>query len=321
MRIRSMARNPSRRSVAAVVGGLAAAAAALLFAASSCSSGPAAPATNPLTGTGTAGRVLAVKIDNVGPAQHQQTGLNAADLVYVIQVEGGLSRYLAVYDSAHVPEQVGPVRSARQTDIALLAPFGRVGLAYSGAISGLLPDLAAANLRNITPSDAAKLFSNGGYSPTYISPAAVFAAFPDLAQAQDVGFRFGAAPAGGQPAASATARMPAASFVFTASGAHWLVSVDGHPATTSDQGRVTADNVIIQHVAVVPGKYTDHNAGHPDNEVFSQTTGSGRADFYRDGRVWHGQWSKPADGSPTSYTVGGDPMLLTPGRTWIVLEG
>lgn len=283
---------------------------------------PAAPATSPLTGeSGTAGHVLAVKIDNVGSARFQHAGLNSADLVYVIQVEGGLSRYLAVYDSEHAPDQVGPVRSARQTDIPLLAPFGRVGLAYSGAISGLLPDLAHANLQNITPNNT-RLFSNGGSSPTYINPHEVFATFPDLAQAKDVGFRFGAEPAGGASAASATAKMPAASFAFTASGAQWLVSVDGSPANTAGQGRVSADNVIIQHVQVVQGKYTDHNAGHADNEVFSQTTGSGAADYYRDGKVWHGKWSKATDTSPTDYTLAnGAPMQLTPGRTWIVLEG
>jgi len=286
-----------------------------------------APATNPLTGQGTAGHVLAVKIDNVGPAQREHAGLNSADLVYVIQVEGGLSRYLAVYDSNNVPDQVGPVRSARQTDIPLLEPFGRVGLAYSGAISGLLPQLAKANLQNITPSNALSLFSNNGSDPTFIKPAQVFAAFPDLAQAQDVGFRFGAAPPGGQPASSAAAQMPSASFVFTASGTQWLVTSDGRPAMTTVPGesepqRVTTDNVIIQHVNVVPGEFTDHNAGHADNEVFSETTGSGSADFYRDGQVWHGQWSKANDGAPTQYTIaGGGPMQLTPGHTWIVLEG
>jgi hypothetical protein len=279
------------------------------------------PPGNPLTGIGTAGRVLTVKIDNVGEAQRQQTGLNSADIVYVIQVEGGLSRYLAVYDSAHAPSHVGPVRSARQTDIPLLAAYGRVGLAYSGAISGLLPHLAAANLQNITPDLAPALFSNGGESPTYITPAEIFAAYPHLAHATDVGFRFGAAPPGARPAGSATVSFPTASFTFTAAGTRWLVSVDGSPATTAGQGRTSADNVIIQHVHVVPGRFTDHNAGHPDNEVFSQTTGQGAADFYRDGHVWHGQWSKPTDASPTDYTVNGAPMQLAPGRTWIVLDG
>ncbi|MBS2965732.1 DUF3048 domain-containing protein [Actinocrinis puniceicyclus] len=325
---RTASRGVAALAVLALIGG------GVYVGVSRCSGGTAAPTAtpppttsataagpSPLTGAGTAGRVLAVKIDNVGVAQRQQTGLNGADLVYVIEVEGGLSRYLVVYDSAHAPARVGPVRSARQSDIPLLAAFGRVGLAYTGAISGLLPDLASADLQNITPGNAARLFSNGGSSPTYISPAQVFAAYPNLAEAKDVGLRFGATPAGGQAAASVTASMPSASFTFTAAATRWLVSVDGHSATTTDQGRTSTDNVIVQHVRVVPGKYTDFNAGHPDNEVFSQTTGEGPAEFYRDGEVWHGHWSKAGDTAPTDYTVNGAPMPLRPGRTWIVLVG
>lgn len=276
---------------------------------------------NPLTGEGTAGNVLAVKVDNVGDAQFQQTGLNSADLVYAIQVEGGLSRYLAVFDSKNAPPRVGPVRSARQTDIPLLAAFGHVGLAYSGAISGLLPILAKANLQNISPATDARLFSNSGSSPTYIQPAQVFGTFPNLAPAKDVGLRFGALPSGGQSASSVTAQMPAATFTFTASGTRWLVSVDGHPANSLDAGQLSTFNVIIQHVQVVPGEFTDHNAAQAANEVFSETTGQGAADFYRDGQVFHGQWSKKTDTSPTQYTVDGHNMLLSPGRSWIVLEG
>jgi hypothetical protein len=185
--------------------------------------------------------VLAVKIDNVGVAQSQQRGLNGADVVYVEQVEGGLSRYLAVYDSSHPPGQVGPVRSARQTDIPILAAYGRVGFAYSGAIPGLLPDLDRANLRNITPATASDLFSNGGSSPTYIQPGQIFSRYNDLAQAQDVGFRFGPGMPGGTPVTSTRAAMPAASFTFTRDGARWRIAVDGHltPLTTT--------NIIIEH--------------------------------------------------------------------------
>ena len=319
-----------RRRRLAAVAALAAIGVGAYFGVASCSSSsppaakptpPPKPVVNPLTGIGTAGRVLTVKIDNVGVAQQQQAGLNSADLVYVIQVEGGLSRYLAVFDSTTSTKRVGPVRSARQTDIPLLAAYGRVGLAYSGAITGLLKDLAAANLQNITPDDAAKQFTNGGSSPTYINPASIFAAYPNLPLAKNVGFTFGALPSGGKAASSVSVSMPSAAFTFSASGVRWLVSVDGQAAMTTDQGRAFADNVIIQHLQVVQGKYTDHNAGHPDNEVFSVTTGQGAADFYRDGKVWHGQWSKPTDTSPTAYTVNGVPMHLTPGRTWIVFDG
>jgi len=286
------------------------------------SSATHAPEVNPLTGMGSGGHVLAVKIDNVGVAQHQQAGLNSADLVYVIQVEGGLSRYLAIFDSSSAPSKVGPVRSARQTDIPLLAAYGHVGFAYSGAISGLLPELAVANVQNITPDIAASQFSNDGSSPTYVDPKDIFAAYPNLAQTQNVGFHFAAAiPSGGKADTSVSVDMPTASFAFTASGTQWLVSVDASAATTLDQGSTSTDNVIVQHVQVVPGKFTDHNAAQPANEVFSETTGQGAAEFYRDGRVWHGQWSKPTDTSPTAYTVDGKPMELTPGRTWIVLDG
>ena len=83
------------------------------------------------------GPVLAVKIDNLAPAR-PQTGLTGADIVYVLPVEGGLSRFLAVF-SSHFPPVIGPVRSAREDDLELLRQFGRPAFAYSGAQPQLLP--------------------------------------------------------------------------------------------------------------------------------------------------------------------------------------
>jgi hypothetical protein len=142
-----------------------------------------------------------VKIDNVGAAQGEQAGLNSADIVYVILVEGGLSRYLAIFDSSDAPDEVGPVRSARQTDIPLLAAYGRIGLAYSGAIPGLLPELAVANLENITPDTARDQFTNDGSMPTYINPRKIFPAYrrpPTRSSPKP--------PARDQPTSTATAR-------------------------------------------------------------------------------------------------------------------
>jgi hypothetical protein len=84
-------------------------------------------------------RVLAVKIDNIAYAR-PQTGLTHADIVYVLPVEGGLSRFLAVFSSGN-PPVVGPVRSAREDDLKLLRQFGRPAFAYSGATARLLPDI------------------------------------------------------------------------------------------------------------------------------------------------------------------------------------
>src|SRR5580698_4386389 len=83
------------------------------------------------------GPVLAVKIDNIVYAR-PQTGLTSADIVYVLPVEGGLSRFLAVF-SSHLPPVIGPVRSAREDDLEVLRQFGTPAFAYSGAAPHLLP--------------------------------------------------------------------------------------------------------------------------------------------------------------------------------------
>ena len=104
---------------------------------------PSPPATaqlrSPFTGepVPSLNRVLAVKIDNVVYAR-PQTGLARADIVYVLPVEGGLSRLMAIFSSRY-PPVVGPVRSAREDDLQLLRQFGRPAFAYSGATPRLLP--------------------------------------------------------------------------------------------------------------------------------------------------------------------------------------
>jgi hypothetical protein len=73
------------------------------------------------------GPVIAVKIDNIVNAR-PQTGLQDADIVYVLPVEGGLSRFLAVF-SSRLPPVIGPVRSAREDDLELLRQFGKPAFA------------------------------------------------------------------------------------------------------------------------------------------------------------------------------------------------
>src|SRR4051812_11166301 len=96
----------------------------------------ATPSPSPTTGHPFTGRpgaqngpVLVVKVDNTRSAKPQR-GLRSADIVYVEQVEGGLSRVMAVFSST-LPPQVGPVRSARISDLHILPQFGRPAFAYS----------------------------------------------------------------------------------------------------------------------------------------------------------------------------------------------
>ncbi|MEU2184909.1 DUF3048 N-terminal domain-containing protein, partial [Streptomyces thermolilacinus] len=114
---------------------------------------PTSPPVSPFTGLpGRTGPVLAVKIDNVRAAR-PHTGLGAADLVYVEQVEAGLTRFLAVYASQQ-PPRVGPVRSARESDVELLRQFGRPALAYSGVRSALKGFVQDAPLYALPPERA-----------------------------------------------------------------------------------------------------------------------------------------------------------------------
>jgi len=94
------------------------------------------------------GPVYAVKVDNTGHA-HPQAGLSKADVVYVEQVEGGVTRLAAIYSSEY-PKYVGPVRSGRITDIDLLRQYGTVGLMYSGSQNKLADNLQRADLKLVS---------------------------------------------------------------------------------------------------------------------------------------------------------------------------
>ena len=67
---------------------------------------------------------MVVKIDDTRQA-HPQIGLENADIIYIEQVEAGLTRLLAIY-SSKIPNDIGPIRSLRIGDIDLLAQYGRV---------------------------------------------------------------------------------------------------------------------------------------------------------------------------------------------------
>ena len=76
---------------------------------------------------------LAVKIDN-HPSARGQWGLLQADVVFEELVEGGTTRFIAVFHSQG-SSPVGPIRSARETDLEILPMFGKSLLVYSGGNS------------------------------------------------------------------------------------------------------------------------------------------------------------------------------------------
>ena len=81
-------------------------------------------------------RVIAFKIDNNINAR-PQSGLQEADAVHEILVEGGMTRFLAFFLDK-TSSYLGPVRSARPTDPTVVRPYGGT-LVVSGATDGLIP--------------------------------------------------------------------------------------------------------------------------------------------------------------------------------------
>jgi hypothetical protein len=261
-----------------------------------------------------------VKIDNVGPAR-PQTGLDKADIVYVEQVEAGLSRMLAAY-SARLPAMVGPVRSARETDLELLRQFGRPTLAFSGAQTKLLPAIAAAPLEPLTPqTDPDAYFRDSDRAAPhnlYLRPGRATHTTTGVSAAADIGLRFAAAVPGGKPVAGRTVRYPAARFSFTwsAERGQWLVSMDGAPARAADGTRLGAADVVVQYVTVRPSLYQDRWGS---SSPYTETVGSGSAVVLRNGKEYDVEWSRPAADAVTSFTTrDGKRMTFAPGQVWIV---
>ncbi|MEU8652674.1 DUF3048 domain-containing protein [Streptomyces sp. NPDC048737] len=275
----------------------------------------------PPGGTSTAahGQVLAVKIDNVRAAR-PQTGLDAADVVYVEQVEGGLSRLLAVY-ATRLPETVGPVRSARESDLELLRQFDRPVLAFSGAQSKLLPLIGREPLEAVTPEgdEDAYYRGTGRAAPhnLYLRPGRVLTSAPGEA-ALTTGFRHGPAPEGGTPTASHTVRYPAARFTFTWSGERrrWEVTTDGTPTVTADGRRLAPATVVVQYVNVRGSGYHDSLGNHTP---YTETVGSGTARVLRDGRTHDVRWQRPRAADGTRFTTrDGTPVAFAEGQVWVV---
>jgi len=265
------------------------------------------------------GPVLAVKIDNLAPAR-PQTGLTSADIVYVIPVEGGLSRLLAVF-SSHVQPVIGPVRSAREDDLELLRQFGRPAFAYSGAQPQLLPVVQRARIIDLYDGRVRGYFRDPGRAAPhnlYARSSQLLSQAAEASKARDIGFRFGPAPSGGRPVTSFPVSYPAASFTFrwSAGAGRWLVGMDGKQALAAEGRQLSAATVVIQYTKVRTSRFPEAGTRPP----YAESTGTGTGLVLRGGQAYDVRWSRPdADGGTAFTTASGQPMTFARGPVWVVL--
>lgn len=264
--------------------------------------------------------VMVAKVDNTREA-HPQVGLTKADVIYIEQVEGGVTRLAAVFSSRY-PTFVGPVRSARITDIALLRQYGKVGLFYSGAQPKLQDNLRRADLGLVSFDDNRSGYRRAAGRPM---PYDVIGTFDRLVERAgktdapaDVGYEFGDPPLGGTPAKAFTASFPGARVSGSWSGNRWLLSMDGMPARAAEGGRLGATTFVVQFSEITGSNYYDINGAQTPMTL---TVGQGKAMFFRDGQVYEGQWSRSGPRQPTEYTIGGRRAVFAPGQIWVALLG
>jgi hypothetical protein len=265
--------------------------------------------------------VLAVKIDNTSPAR-PRIGLDQADVVYVEPVEGGLTRLLAIF-SRHQAREVGPVRSGRESDVTLLANYGRVALAFSGSSSYTAGILARGTQVNLSFDQSSRGFRRDHSRPAPYNvigdPKVLLARAGGSGRPGDIGFRYGPAIAGGAAATTLTASWPSATQTFTWNAARkeYLVTTDGRPDVSPSGRQYGASTVVVQFVASKDSPNLDVN-GRPT--PVEQLVGSGRAMVLRDGRLLQAVWSRSAAQAPTTFKAGGQVVTFAPqGTVWVLL--
>jgi hypothetical protein len=282
---------------------------------------------NSLSGRiGSDGPILVVKIDDT-TAAHPQAGIEDADLVYIEQVEAGLTR-LAVVFSSKIPAVIGPVRSARISDIEILEQFGRVAFAYSGAQKKLLPVIAAANLENLgAQRQSREIYSN---DPLRNAPTAMMLQAQTLMQkveeqqlpvaiSKNAGWNFAESFDTGTAVASAKISWPANSYeaVWSELEKRWLLFHRGVPNLAASGIHLGATTFVIQIVSITPSEYGDKFGGVTP---FTATVGSGRGYVLRDGKYITALWNRPTPDSGTTWTTNqGEEIPFAPGQIWIAL--
>lgn len=282
-------------------------------------------ATNPLTGLGAPprGPVVAVKIDDTY-AGRPSMGLDKADVIYIEEAEGGLTRMLAVY--ASVKPQVAAVRSVRTSDPELLGPYGKIILVASGGGGNALPTMDRANLRTSINDRGQVGFhrDNSRQAPyNLVADLAKVSAAIKAQGVQNVGFSWATrdprlARAKAAPTVNTLVGSTRVSFVWNAKQGRYERTIDGQRLRAASGAPIAKPNVLIQYCQVGPDRSDVDVNGNPS--MYTHTIGKGRVVLFRDGKRIVGTWSRASNGARTVLKdAAGKPLLLAPGGTFVAL--
>jgi len=272
-------------------------------------------------------RPIVVKVANDSAAR-PQTGMAQADLILEIPVEGGITRYALVFHSQD-PDRVGPVRSARQSDLNYISMLKAI-VVHVGASQPV-----AAMVRDAAKSgafiDVDEFAQAGAFERTTDRPAP-YNAYTTGAKVREAAgdkgkekvdvpaLAFDATvkdkKAEGKEATALTIPYPGADqltkYTFEGGAYH---RVQGGKQTTDRGKEVTPDNVIVIKTDINEIAGTADSAGSPS--VDYRATGSGPVVVLRDGKRFDGTWSRQGSEMYKLADAAGATIALKPGLTWI----
>lgn len=280
---------------------------------------------SPLTGekvpdqASTQAAVTGIMIEN-SPEARPQSGIKSAGVVYEAIAEGGITRFLALYQQAK-PQLVGPVRSVRLYYVDWVAPF-QASIAHIGGSKFALDEVRNGKYRDID-----QFFNAGSYwrATDRYAPHNVYTSFERLdALNNKKGYTTSAFTAWPRQDGNPVETPNATSINVTISGpaynSHYDYdratntyhrSVGGAPHIDREAGLITPSTVIVMDT-VMTRVFED---GYREQIT---TTGAGRARIFQNGTVIEGTWTKADRGSQISFTdATGQPVPLNRGQTWI----
>ncbi len=267
--------------------------------------------------------VVVVKVDNARGARGQW-GLDSADVVFEENVES-LTRFVAVFHSRR-PGEVGPVRSARTGDLALLAAFNRPVLAWSGGNAGVTSWVRSAASAGVVVDLSAQL-RNGCYrrdkkrkAPHNLVLSMQCAT--DRAVAAGAGSPLALwsfLPAGQVPVGAPTGMFDVkmdgvkVRWVWDPATARYLRFQDGKPHLTAAGVQIGATNVVVMAVSHLPS-VVDARTPEP------QTVGTGTVVVHSGGVAQAGTWTRASASTGWTFTgADGSTIGLQPGTTFVEL--
>jgi hypothetical protein len=274
-------------------------------------------------------RPLVIKVAN-DPAARPQSGMAQADLVLEIPVEGGITRYALVFQSQD-PSKVGPVRSARQSDLNYLPAF-RAILAHVGAsesVTQMVRDAArSGSFVDIDEFQHAGAFERvaGKVAPynAYTSGSKIREAAGEAGRARvDVpALQFDASTgkAAGKEATSLAIPYTGAgkvTYSFDAGAGAYHRTQGGQATMDADAKKeVMPDSVVVIKTEVKEIAGTADVTGAPS--VDFRATGTGAVVILREGKRFDGTWTRGGTNDIYRFTdSAGAAIPLKQGLTWI----